>query len=170
MTKNLLCSALIGACLWVLTPWPALAEQTAALTIDTGRTVSIEYTLKLDDGSMADTNMGDDPLVYTQGKNEIIPALEQALQGLSINERKAVILPPEKAYGVVQADRFQAVPLDLIPEDGRKVGERLILEGPNQETIPASVHEVKADEIVLNLNHPLAGETLHFDVRILDIQ
>ena len=170
MVNNLFCSILLGALLLTTGAFPVLAEQTPTVTIDKGRTVAIEYTLKLDDGRTIDSNVGGDPLVFEQGKQQILPALEQSLQGLAADARKAVTLSPEQGYGTVNPQAFQPVPIDLVPADARQVGTQLVVQGPQEQSFPARVHEIKDEEIVLDLNHPLAGETLHFDVLILDVK
>ena len=91
-------ASLSGSAVW--------AEQAEAIVVEEGRTVSIEYTLVLEDGTTADSNVGKDPLVYRQGGSQILPALEQALLGLEVDDTKEVTLPPEKGYGVVDPDAF----------------------------------------------------------------
>lgn len=138
--------------------------------IEDGRTISIEYTLKLEDGSTADSNVGRDPLVYQQGEGQILPALEQSLAGLHVDDTKSVELSPEQGYGVSDPNAFQTVPLDAIPEDARTAGAQLISESPDGRRQIVRVHEVRDSQIVLDLNHPLAGQTLHFDIRVIGIE
>ncbi len=138
--------------------------------VQDGKRVSIEYTLKLDDGSTADTNVGREPLTYTQGQGQILPALENALEGLAVDDSKAVTLPPEQGYGTVDPERVQTVPVDQIPEGAREVGAQLVAADEQGRRIPVRVKEVRDDAIVVDLNHPLAGETLHFDVKVVEIQ
>jgi FKBP-type peptidyl-prolyl cis-trans isomerase 2 len=146
------------------------AEEKEVLVIEEGKTVSIEYTLKLDDGTTVDTNVGQDPLSYTQGGGQILPALEEALTGLAVGDTKEVSLTAEQGYGPVNPEAFQEVSLDTIPEDARQVGATLIATAPNGQQQPIRVHELKDDTIVLDLNHPLAGEALNFDLKILAIE
>lgn len=138
--------------------------------IKDGVTVSIEYTLKLDDGTTVDTNVEGDPLTFVQGSGQILPALEEQLDGLDVNESKQVTLPPEKAYGDVKKDAFQTIPLERIPEDARQVDARLVAQDDKGNKLQLRVHEINGDQAVLNLNHPLAGKTLHFDVKVLAVQ
>jgi len=138
--------------------------------IEDGRLVSIEYTLTLDDGSTADTNVGEEPLVYTQGEGEILDALEEALAGLAVDDEKQVRIAAEQGYGPVDPDAFDQVALDDIPEDAREVGATLVAEDSEGNQRSVRVHEVRADGVVLDLNHPLAGQTLHFAVRIVAIE
>lgn len=138
--------------------------------IKEGQKVSIEYTLRLDDGTTVDSNVKGHPFTYVQGSGEILPTLEKQLEGLEVNDSKKVSLPPEKAYGEVKKDAFQTIPLARIPEDNREVGARLVAQDDQGNRQHLRVHEIKGGEAVLDLNHPLAGETLHFEVKILAVQ
>jgi FKBP-type peptidyl-prolyl cis-trans isomerase 2 len=157
--------------LLVLSVGPAAtAEEETKMVVAEGRTIGIEYTLKLDDGSVADTSEGRDPLVYEQGQGQILPALESALEGLEVGGTKEVVLEAEDAYGPVREELFRTVPTESVPEDARKAGTPLMTEDPEGNRVPLRVHEVKGEEIVLDFNHPLAGETLHFDVEVVSIE
>lgn len=155
---------------------PAVAEAKAAGAdakpgvVEAGRRISIEYTLSTDGGQVADTNVGQEPLVYEQGKSEILPALEQALVGLKKGESKKVTLTADQGYGIVKPELMQTIPAEKIPEDARKPGTMLMAQSQSGEQRPVRVHEVKGDEIVIDLNHPLAGKALTFDVRVLEVQ
>jgi len=145
------------------------AEEPPAVIAD-GSQVSIEYTLTLADGTVADTNVGGDALVYKQGNSQILPALEKQLSGLKVGESKQVSLTAVESYGEVDPALLQAVPLASIPEDARTVGTQLVAQAPTGEQRPVRVHEVKAEEIIIDLNHPLAGKALRFDVKVLAIE
>lgn len=144
------------------------AEEAKVIT--EGSKVSLEYTLNIEDGETVDSNTGDDPLVYTQGNNEIIPALEEELNGLATGDEKQVTLQPEDAYGTVDPEAFREVPLDQIPEDAREAGQLLIMQDQQGNKQQIKVSEVRDETAVLDLNHPLAGKVLHFDVRVVDVQ
>ncbi len=137
--------------------------------IEHGRVVSIEYTLTLDDGSTADTNVGGEPLFYTHGGGEILEALEEALAGLDVDDEKRVRIPADQGYGAVDPEAFDQIELDAIPEEARHVGVMLVAEDPEGNQRPVRVHEVRADGVVLDFNHPLAGQALNFAVRIVAI-
>lgn len=138
--------------------------------IETGKQVSLEYTLKLQDGTEVDSNVGKDPLVYEQGSGQIIPGLEQELTGLDKGDSKTVTVPPEKAYGPVNPDAFQEIDRDKVPEESRQEGAALVARDAEGNAHPVRVYEVKNEAIVLDLNHPLAGQTLTFEVRVVDVQ
>jgi len=134
-----------------------------------GDLVSIEYTLKLDDGSVADTNVGGEPLTFKLGEGQILPALEKKLVGTSVEETMSVTLGPEDGYGPVKPDAFIDVDLQQIPEEGRKVGERLVARDSSGRTIPVRIHEIREDTAVMDMNHPLAGQQLHFEIKVLQV-
>ena len=144
--------------------------QEERIVIEQGRTVSIEYTLKLDDGTVADSNVGGEPLVYTQGNGQILPSLEKELEGMAAEETKSVQISAADGYGEVNEELFQEVSPDKIPEEARQVGAVLYGQGPDGQPFPVRVHEIKEETIVLDLNHPLAGQALSFDIRIVSVE
>lgn len=140
--------------------------------ITEGSKVSLEYTLALENGETVDSNTGDDqePLVYTQGNNEIIPALEQELNGMATGDEKQVTLQPEQAYGPVDPEAYQEVPLEQIPENARQEGQLLVMQDQQGNQQQIRISELRESTALLDLNHPLAGKTLHFDVKVVDVQ
>ena len=139
------------------------------MAIKNGSTVSIEYTLSLDDGTQVDGNVGADPLVYTQGGGEILPSLELALEGLEPEDMKKVKLSPDQGYGPMDENAFHSVSPDRIPEEARQEGALLMASGDQGQQRPIRVHEIHDDRIILDFNHPLAGQNLNFDVRIIAV-
>ena len=137
--------------------------------IENGNTVSIEYTLKLDDGTIVDSNVGQGPLSYVQGGQDILPALDEALLGLAVDDTRVVSLTPEQGYGSSSPEAFQEVPLETVPEEARVAGAMLMAQTEDGQQRPLKVHEVKDETIILDFNHPLAGQTLNFDVKVLAI-
>jgi FKBP-type peptidyl-prolyl cis-trans isomerase SlyD len=148
----------------------APATKATKKVVADGATVSIEYTLTLDDGSQVDSNVGGEPLVYHQGGEQILPALEQALAGMAVDESKKVTITAEQGYGPVDPSLLEEVDANMVPEDGRTAGTQLVSEDASGNRRLVRVHEVKGDRIVLDFNHPLAGKTLHFDVKIVGIE
>lgn len=149
---------------------PADAVKAPAAHVANGRKVSIEYTLLLDDGTQADSNVGQEPLVYTQGANQILPALELALAGLAVNDTRKITLAPKDAYGDVDPKAVKEVPLEEIPEAARKVDAVLIGVDAEGNQRPVRVQKVGDKTATLDLNHLLAGRTLTFDVKVLKIE
>lgn len=135
-----------------------------------GSVVSLQYSLSEEDGKLIESNKGKDPLKYTHGSKQIVPGLEKELAGMTIGGEKRVKVKPEDAYGLVNSKAFQEVPKEQIPANGMKVGATLAAKGPQGQEIPVRIHEIKEKTVVLDLNHPMAGKTLLFDIKILDIQ
>jgi FKBP-type peptidyl-prolyl cis-trans isomerase 2 len=158
---------LFTACLGILS-YNATAEEGAM--VEDGKTIAIEYTLKLDDGTVASTNVGQDPLSYVQGGEELLPALQDSLAGMRQGQSKEVMLAPEQGYGFVDDTALVEVPVDMIPEEARVVGARLVGRDQQGNEQFVRVREVQTDRIVLDHNHPLAGENLHFDVKVLSVE
>lgn len=145
-------------------------KKGGALAIVDGKQVSLEYTLTLEDKSQVDSNVGKAPLVYTQGAHEIIPGLEKQLPGLKVGESKRIEVSATDGYGEVDPARKQEIEKSRIPEDAQKVGAKLTGQGPGGQPIFAQVTEVKEGTVVLDLNHPLAGKKLIFDIKVLKVE
>jgi FKBP-type peptidyl-prolyl cis-trans isomerase SlyD len=135
-----------------------------------GSVVSLEYTLSDEKGKVIESNKGKEPLKYTQGQNQIVPGLEKEVAGMKVGGQKNVKVKPEDGYGTVNPKAFQEVPKEKIPPDGLKVGATLTAKSTEGQTMQVRVHEIKENTVVLDLNHPLAGKTLVFDVKVLDVQ
>jgi FKBP-type peptidyl-prolyl cis-trans isomerase 2 len=150
----------------------AVAAQTEkdGKTVKDGSVVSLQYTLSGEDGKTIESNKGKDPLKYTHGSRQIIPGLEKELTGMKVGGEKRVKVKPEDGYGPVNPQGFQEFPKEKIPANGLKVGAVLMAQGPQGQAIPVKVKEIKEKTVVLDLNHPFAGKTLLFNVKVLDIE
>ena len=163
----------LAAALVALTASATFAQTPAATlgAVQNGSTVSLEYTLKDDGGQVLDSNKGGAPLVFVQGQRQIILGLERELVGMrSGEEKKVVVAPDDGGYGPVVPGAQQEVPKDAIPQEGLKVGTQLTARSGSGEARPVTVKEIKDMTVVLDFNHPLAGKTLFFDVKILGVQ
>lgn len=141
------------------------------MTIATGSKVSIEYTLTLvGDDKVIDSNVGGQPLAYTQGSGQIIPGLENALTGKKAGDSLKVTVSPEEGYGPVNQEAIIEVQTENLPADARKVGMQVQGQTPEGQMVQAQVVEMRENTAILDFNHPLAGKTLHFDVRIVGVQ
>jgi FKBP-type peptidyl-prolyl cis-trans isomerase 2 len=143
------------------------AQDGEAIAIEAGKTVSIDYTLSLVGAEVLESNLEDQPLIYTQGNGEILNALETELLGLVAGDEKLVTLAPEDAYGTIDPTAFQEVPIEQVPEEARKVDTLLNAPG-YQGTI--RVAEVQEEIVILDFNHPLAGKALTFDITIVSVE
>lgn len=146
------------------------ADGATKLVVSKGKHVSLEYTLKVNEKDVVESNVGGEPMTYVQGAEEIVPGLEKALEGMSVGEKKHVVVKPVDAYGEVDKKAIQEVKKNLVPEHAWKVGAELEARGPDGQSLFPHVTAVKEDSIVLDFNHPLAGKTLYFDVKVLDIR
>jgi len=146
------------------------AKTDKKMTVSNGKQVSLEYTLTLDDRSVLESNVGKEPMTYTQGAHEIVPGLEKAMEGLAVGDKKHVEVKPADGYGEVDPKAFQEVKKSQIPEQAWKVGTQLEAKSPSGESMFPRVAEVKPETVVLDFNHPLAGKTLFFDIKVVDIR
>jgi FKBP-type peptidyl-prolyl cis-trans isomerase SlyD len=148
------------------------SEKQDGLTVQDGLVVSLSYILRLDDGEKIDSAASDDPLVYLHGAKNIIPGLEDALTGLKVGDVRDVIVSPSGAYGDTNPDAFELVPYEAFPSDlelEEGMGVRMVESGTGQQ-VEAYISELRDDGALLDLNHPLAGETLHFNVEVIDLR
>jgi FKBP-type peptidyl-prolyl cis-trans isomerase SlyD len=89
---------------------------------------------------------------------------------MSVGSEKKVTVKPEDGYGPVKPEAFQEVPKDKLPPEALKVGTVLSARGPDGQTVPVRVHEIKEDTVVMDFNHPLAGKTLFFDIKVTEVK
>jgi FKBP-type peptidyl-prolyl cis-trans isomerase SlyD len=140
------------------------------MAITKDKVVSIDYTLTGENGQVLDSSKGKEPLAYLHGANNIIPGLESALEGKAAGDQLNVSIPPEQAYGTRDERMVQAVPrtafqgvADIQPgmqfQAQTQQGARLI-----------TVVGVQGDQVTIDANHPLAGATLNFDVKVVDVR
>ena len=158
--------ALTSAC----APSLLSGEKGDALTVRDGKRVSIEYTMTLRDKTQVGTNVGGNPVTYTHGGQAILPALQKALVGLKVGESKQVTLSSEDGYGAVNPKAFQEVGKSSLPTEAHKVGTPLVVKDDAGRTHHWRVHELKEKTVVLDFNHPLAGQTLIFEVKVLKVE
>ena len=143
----------------------------AELTVADGLVVSLDYTLRLDDGEIVDSSADQEPLEFLQGQGQIIPGLEQALYGMAVDDQKDVVVAPADGYGEEDPDAFELVERDVFPPDlDLRPGIGLRMRDESGEAMVAYVAEVRPDGVVLDFNHPLAGETLYFQVKIAGLR
>lgn len=138
--------------------------------IKEGSVVRLEYTLSDGKGLLIESSKGKEPLTYTHGQGQMLAGLEKELAGMRANEEKNVHLKPEDAYGPVDPQAFQEIPRKEFPDDALKVGNALLARNDQGQLFPVRVHEIKEKTVVLDFNHPLAGKTLTFAIKVLDIQ
>ncbi len=142
-----------------------------SLPIGENRVVSIHYTLTDGDGKVLDSSEGAEPLAYLHGRGNIIPGLENSLDGKSAGETLHVKVEPSEGYGEVNPDMIQVFAKDVFQGvDEVEVGMTFDAEGPDGSRYHLLVTKVEGDDITVDGNHPLAGVELNFDVQIVDVR
>jgi FKBP-type peptidyl-prolyl cis-trans isomerase SlyD len=132
--------------------------------------VSIDYKLSIDGGQQVDSSQEGQPLGFITGAGQIIPGLEKALIGRTAGDSARITVAPEEAYGPVQDTLFQEVPKDQFPADTEiTAGMTFQAQGP-QGPFMVAVSKVNDQTITVDLNHPLAGKTLDFDITVVDVR
>jgi FKBP-type peptidyl-prolyl cis-trans isomerase SlyD len=143
------------------------------MIVDDNHVVNIHYTLKNTKGEVLDSSEGAAPLAYIQGIGNLIPGLEKQLHGKKAGDTLVAIVAPSDAYGEYDAAMLHVVPKSGFQsadgEEGPEVGLQVQLE-TEQGIVIATVTAVEGENVTLDLNHPLAGEELHFEVEIIDVR
>ena len=138
--------------------------------VDNGLFVSIHYTGTLDDGQVFDSSRERQPLEVEMGAGVVLKQFENALMGMALNDKKEFTLAPEDAYGERNEELSHTFDRSELPDGADpKVGDVLSLSSSDGQQFPARIVEADEEKIVLDLNHPLAGQTLKFEVEVVGI-
>ncbi|MBU2503752.1 MAG: peptidylprolyl isomerase [Nanoarchaeota archaeon] len=147
------------------------------MVIKEGDKVKLEYEGKLEDGTVFDSSKHGEhshPLEFEVGAGQVIPGFEEAVKGMEKGEKKEFEIPAEKAYGERKEDLKKEIPKDSIPKspEGREpeAGMVLMVQSPEGQSFPVKIDEVKESTIIIDLNHPLAGKKLIFNVEVADVK
>jgi len=144
---------------------------TPSNTITAGKVVSIHYTLTGDDGEVLDSSQGRAPLDYLHGASNIVAGLESGLTGRRVGEAFMVDVKPEEGYGVHDPRGVQRVPRQAFPDDvDIEPGMQFSAEDQRGGTTTIWIIGIESEQVVIDMNHPLAGKTLHFDVSIAGVR
>jgi FKBP-type peptidyl-prolyl cis-trans isomerase 2 len=143
------------------------------MAVENNSKVTLDYEGRFENGEIFDTSTHGDhshPLTFTVGEEQVIPGFEKAVIGMNVNEEKEFTILPEDAYGMPDDRLIQEIPRNVLPEKPEpQVGMTLMMQTPDG-SIPVMISEVKADSVMLNLNHPLAGKKLIFKIKLLKIE
>jgi FKBP-type peptidyl-prolyl cis-trans isomerase SlyD len=147
-----------------------MSSETKPEVVDDDIVVLLEYTLTVD-GDIFDTSVDAEPIEFLQGHQNIIPGLEKALYGMVPGEEKEVLLAPADAYGDYDPDRLVKIARSDIPDNIEvKKGNPVQLQDNQGNISEAVISEIEPDQVILDLNHPLAGKDLLFNVRVTDLR
>lgn len=135
----------------------------------TGDLVRVHYKGTLTDGTVFDSSEGREPLEFTLGQGMVIPGFENAVKGLEVGGSIVRTIPADEAYGPMREEMVIRIPTDQFPEDmPLELGQELQLEGPGGALV-AQIVSIEEDGVMLDANHPLAGEDLTFSITLESI-
>ena len=141
------------------------------MKVSKGSAVELDYTLHLGDGEVVDRSEPGEPLTYLHGESQIVPGLEAALEGLEAGASKQVVVPPSEGYGDHDPRGVQEVPRDQFPPNAPlQPGAEMLARGQDGEVVPLVIVSAGLETVTIDLNHPLAGKTLHFDVTVRSVR
>lgn len=139
-------------------------------TVQNNVVVSMEYTLHVENEEI-DSSKGQDPLQFLVGHGNIITGLEREMIGMKVGESKDVVIPPADGYGEFDEEAFMDVPRSAFPKDMEiEEGSELTVRDDSGQARYARVDMIEGDNVVLNFNHPLAGDELHFNVKVVSLR
>jgi peptidylprolyl isomerase len=138
--------------------------------VSSGMFVSVDYKGTLQDGQVFDTSEGRQPLEVQMGAGQLIKGFENALMGMALSEKKTFTLTPEEAYGPVDEERKHTFPLTDVPaEMDPQIGQTVGLTTQDGRQVPAKIVAVGDEGVTVDFNHPLAGESLTFEIEVVGI-
>lgn len=133
------------------------------------RHVSFHFMLRDEQGRMLDTSRGGEAATFVEGAGQIIEGLEEELLAMAVGEKRAVVVPPGRGYGLIDETLRQVVGRAGLPVEELKVGDQFQT-GPDRHAPVVTVVAITGDEVLLDANHPLAGQTLHFEAEVLAVR
>ncbi len=132
--------------------------------------VKVHYKGTLKDGTVFDSSVGKEPFVFIIGEGTVIPGFEKSVIGMAVGDTKTVTLPPEQGYGPRRKELCAVIARSRIPETiSIRQGMKLEVQSSSGTTAQAVVLEVTDSEVTLDLNHPLAGQDLVFELELIEI-
>ena len=138
--------------------------------VQSGDTVSVHYHGKLTDGATFDSSEGREPLQFTAGSAQVIKGFDDAVLNMTVGEKKTVHIPVADAYGERNEDMIMEYPITEFPADMKpEVGMELQMGDNSGNVFPVVITEVTADTVLLDANHPLAGQDLIFEIELVAI-
>jgi peptidylprolyl isomerase len=146
------------------------SKTKSTMEVKTGDKVRVHYSGRLLDGTLFDSSEGREPLEFTVGAGQMIKGFDTGVQGMRVGDRKTIQIPPEEAYGHRDEEAIIEFPAENVPSDMTlEPGMQLTLRNQYGQPVPVVVLEVKAEVVIMDANHMLAGQELVFDVELVDI-
>ncbi|MGN6401408.1 MAG: FKBP-type peptidyl-prolyl cis-trans isomerase [Flavisolibacter sp.] len=139
--------------------------------VQNGDKIRVHYHGKLRNGETFDSSNGREPLEFTVGSGQVIKGFDEGVKGMAVGEKKTVEIPVGEAYGEKQQEMMIEFPKEQFPADmNPEVGMQLMMSNGSGQQFPVTVAEVKESSVVLDANHPLAGQDLIFDLELVSIE
>ncbi len=140
------------------------------MTISEDKFVSINYTLRLDNGEVVESSGENLPFGFVFGRNQVIPGLEKGLIGLKEGDSATITVSPDEGYGQRNEELLQSIPRQHFPQDASlSVGAVFQMMGP-QGPVTFIINSLNDDTVIADFNHPLAGKTLQFDIKVMEVR
>ncbi|MGE4419406.1 MAG: peptidylprolyl isomerase [Sulfurimonas sp.] len=139
------------------------------MAISNNQVVSMEYEVKVN-GNVVDSNVNEQPLEFTFGSGQIIPGLESRIAELSEGESASIVVPASEAYGEYNEEAMQKIPKEQFEGIELSIGLPLQGQGPDGNPIQVVVKDILDDEVLIDFNHPLAGQELNFNINIISVK
>ena len=135
------------------------------------RVVCMDFTIRLGNGCVGESSVGQEPLTYLHGRRQIVPGVERAIEGLDAGALLEVVVPPAEAYGARDPSGVFVVPRAAFPA-GEEIGPGMMFSAsrPDGKSITFRVVEATAALVLVDTNHPLAGETLHISIHVHSVR
>jgi FKBP-type peptidyl-prolyl cis-trans isomerase SlpA len=139
--------------------------------IQQGDEVLLHCSITLEDGTVAESTFGEEPIRITMGDDSVlVEGLQLALYGLKVGERESILVDPDNAFGMPDDAAIQEMPLSDFPDEMHlEVGQIIAFNTPDGDEIPGAIKNIDGDTITVDFNHPLAGHELKFEAEILEI-
>jgi len=145
--------------------------MTTVNQIAEGMEVTLNFSIALSDGGLVDSNFDSKPATFVMGDGNLLAGFEEVLVGLQAGDEQTFTMPPEKAFGQPNPNNVQSFKKDQFGDDmNLEPGLMLSFADANNAELPGVVKSVLENEVIVDFNHPLAGETLTFKVKIVDVQ
>lgn len=140
------------------------------MAVEKGNKIKVDYTGSFEDGEVFDASeKHGKPLEFEAGAGMVVPGFDAAVIGMEVGEEKEVTLKPEEAYGMPNEQAVQKVPKDKFPKEAKE-GMMIGVPLPNGQQMPAKITKIDDKEVTIDMNHPMAGKTLIFKIKILEIK
>ena len=140
------------------------------MIVKIGDTIKVDYVGSFEDGTIFDASQKGAPLEFKVGAGEMIKGFDDAVKTMSVGEEKEITILPQDAYGLIEERLIQKVPKKHLPQTQEpKIGMAIMVHLPTGQKIPARIVEIDDEQVTFDLNHPLAGKTLKFKIKVVEV-